>query len=119
MITLYHNPRCSKSREALALVEQFAASKGLELDVVEYLKTPPTLAQLRTLLRQLGIDVRDMVRTNEEEYAALRLEQADETTLLEAIAAHPMLLQRPIAVFQGKAMVGRPPECLSQLLQDA
>jgi arsenate reductase len=117
MITLYHNPRCSKSREALALTERFAASRGLPLEVVEYLKTPPTLAQLQELLRQLGTDVREMVRSNEEEYAALHLEEADETALLQAIVTHPKLLQRPIAVYQGKAMVGRPPERLGELLR--
>ncbi|MGE5621754.1 MAG: arsenate reductase (glutaredoxin) [Bacillota bacterium] len=119
MITIYHNPRCSKSREGLALVEQFAGENGLPLTVVEYLKTPPDLAQLTTLHRQLGGGVRDMVRSNEEEYAALNLEQADDDTLLRAVAAHPKLLQRPIVVYRNRAVIGRPTECLAEFLQQA
>lgn len=119
MIILYHNPRCSKSREALALLEQLAARKGLALDVVDYLKTPPTLAQLHELHQQLGSDVRELVRTNEDEYSALNLDEADAEGVLQAIAAHPKLLQRPIAVYRGKAIVGRPPERMNDLLKDA
>ena len=116
MITIYHNSRCSKSREALALVEQFATSRVLAINVVEYLKTPLTVAQLTTLHEQLACNVHDMARSNEEEYAELALEKADDKTLLEAIAAHPKLLQRPIVVYNGRAMIGRPPESLRELL---
>lgn len=117
MITIYHNPRCSKSREALTMVEQFAASHDLAVDVIDYLKTPPSAQQLSALRDQLGGDARSMVRDNEEEYAQLNLAAADEAALLTAIAAHPRLLQRPIVVYRGKAMVGRPPERLAALLQ--
>lgn len=119
MITFYHNPRCSKSREALALVEQFAAHRQLALDVVEYLKNPPTAAQLATLQHQLGCDLSEMVRSNEEAYTALGLAQADDATLLQAVANHPHLLQRPIAVYQGRAAIGRPPEHILALLNEA
>lgn len=117
MITIYHNPRCSKSREALALVEQFAEQNHLALAIVEYLKTPPDLTLLQSLQRQLGCEVRDMVRTNEEEYAALNLQQADDDTLLRAIAEHSKLLQRPIVVYRDRAAIGRPPELLYTFLQ--
>lgn len=117
MITIYHNPRCSKSREALALAERFAAQNELPLAVVEYLKTPLTLAQLAALHRQLGCGVRDMVRSNEEEYAALDLAQGDDAALLRALAAHPKLLQRPIVVYRGRAAIGRPPELLNDFLR--
>lgn len=117
MITIYHNPHCSKSREALALVEQFAAAKNLRLDVVEYLKTPPNEAQLAMLLRQLGGNVGDMVRDNEDEYSDLHLAQADATGILRAIAANPRLLQRPIVVYEDCAVVGRPPERLHDFLR--
>lgn len=116
MVTIYHNPRCSKSREALALVEQFAARQGVPLEVVEYLQTPPTVPQLLTLHALLGGDIRDMVRSNEDEYAALGLANADDSALLEAIAAHPKLLQRPIVVHAGRALIGRPPERLNEIL---
>ncbi|MGH8809471.1 MAG: arsenate reductase (glutaredoxin) [Noviherbaspirillum sp.] len=116
MITIYHNPRCSKSREALALVEKFAASSNQAIDVVEYLKTPPTLAQLTMLRGQLGTGVGDMVRTNEDEYLSLNLAQADDDALLRALAAHPKLLQRPLVVYQERALIARPPELLSDFL---
>lgn len=117
MITIYHNPRCSKSREALELVEQFASKNGLPLNAVEYLKTPPDLAQLQSLHQRLGGSARDMVRTNEEEYGALHLAQADDESLLRAVAAHPRLLQRPIVEFRGRAVIARPPELLTAFLQ--
>lgn len=117
MITIYHNPRCSKSREALALAEQFAKENHLALTIVEYLETPPGLTLLQNLQRQLGCEVRDMARTNEEEYSALNLRQADDDTLLRAIAEHPKLLQRPIVVYRDRAAIGRPPELLHALLQ--
>lgn len=117
MITIYHNPRCSKSREALVLVTQFASEDQLPLSIVEYLKTPPDLMQLQTLQRQLGCKVRDMMRTNEEEYAALNLQQADDATLLRAIAEHPKLLQRPIVTYRDRAAIGRPPELLRAFLE--
>lgn len=117
MITIYHNPRCSKSREALALVETIAARRQLAVNVVEYLKAPLDLAQLSELQNILGCQTTDMVRSNEDEYNALGLAQADDAALLAAIAAHPKLLQRPIAVFGKRAVIGRPPELIAALLE--
>ncbi|HEY0843749.1 MAG TPA: arsenate reductase (glutaredoxin) [Noviherbaspirillum sp.] len=117
MLTIYHNPRCSKSREALALVEQFASNQGLPVEIIEYLKTPPTIAQLLTLHRQLGGTVRDMVRSNEDEYAELDLGNADDTGLLAAMTVNPKLLQRPIVVYKDRAAIGRPPEVLIDFLK--
>lgn len=119
MITILHNPRCSKSREALVLTQQFAQEQGLAVGVLDYQKNPLTLAQLIVLQKQLNLAARDMLRDSEAEYAALNLAQADEATLLQAIADHPVLLQRPIVIFNGHALIGRPPECLSALFQAA
>lgn len=116
-ITIYHNPRCSKSREAFSMVEQFAADHHIPLDVIEYLKTPPTREQLQDLWRTLGGDLREMVRNNEDEYAALGLDKATESALLDALAAHPKLLQRPLVVYRGKAVIARPPELLQGFLK--
>jgi arsenate reductase len=117
MITIYHNPRCSKSREALALAQQFADTNQLPLDIVDYLKTPLTLEQLSILAQQLNTSVREMVRNNEDEYAELGLESADDAALLQAIAKHPKLLQRAIVVYRNRAVIGRPPERVHDLLQ--
>lgn len=117
MLTIYHNPRCSKSREALATVEEYASAGGRSLTVVDYLKTPPTLAQLKQLHALLGRPVAEMVRTGEEEYAALGLSQASDAELLAALAAHPKLLQRPIVVDQERALIARPPELLREFLR--
>ena len=118
MITIYHNPRCSKSRECLSLVENFAAGKQLQVEVVEYLKTPLQLEQLVALREMLGCKTADMVRANEEDYAALGLEQASDAELLKAVAANPKLMQRPIVVFGHRAVIGRPPEAVTALLTD-
>ena len=99
------------------MVEQFATQRDLELDVVDYLKNPPSIAQLATLQQQLGTGVRDMVRENEAEYAALNLAQADDAALLTAIAQHPRLLQRSIVSYAGRALIGRPPERLASMLR--
>lgn len=117
MITIFHNPRCSKSRETLALVEEFAARRHLPVEVVEYLKTPPTVPQLKSLLQQLGCAPSDIVRSNEEEYDALELADADDEVLLGAIATTPKLLQRPIVVYRGRAVIGRPPERARELFE--
>lgn len=118
MITIYHNPRCSKSRETLALVETLNTSDA-PVNVVEYLKIPPTVEALKTLHRQLGRPVRDMLRDNEEPYNTLDLARADLTDeqAYEAIATHPILLQRPIVVYNGKAAIGRPPESVHELFE--
>jgi arsenate reductase len=116
MITIYHNSHCSKSREALAAVERFAEERRTPLSVVEYLQTPLTLEQLQALHGMLGGQLRDMVRTGEASYAELGLAQADDADLLAAIAAHPILLQRPIVVYRGRALIARPPADLDAFL---
>ena len=117
-ITIYHHPRCSKSRETLALVQDISVKNALPLTVVEYQKTPLNIAQLQVLQQQLGLSLRAMVRDNEDEYTALNLTHADDASLLAALASHPQLLQRPIVSYQGKAMVGRPPEQVLALFEE-
>lgn len=116
MLTIYHNPRCSKSREALALLQEHANARKESINIVEYLKTPPTRAELAELHARLGCPAAEMIRKNEEEYAALGLEGADDETLLDALAAHPKLLQRPIIVEDSRALIARPPELLLAFL---
>lgn len=118
MITIYHNPRCSKSRETLALLEQLSSEKNLPLEVVDYQKSALDTGQLRQLHQQLGGQLRSMLRENETEYAELNLSQADDETLLAAVASHPRLLQRPIVSYQGKAAIGRPPELVLSLFEE-
>ncbi len=112
-ITLFHNPRCSKSRGALELL----TARGANVEVVEYLKTPPSRATLATLVAKLGIDADELVRRGEDvfkaEYAGRTLSH-DEA--LDAMAKHPILIERPIAVAGDRAVVGRPPERVLALL---
>ncbi len=103
---IYHNPRCSKSRETLSLL----AAHQIDCTVVEYLKEPPALTTLQALLAALGGDIGLLVRRKEPTYAALKLEAASPTQILQAIAEHPILLERPIVVDGTRAVVGRPPE---------
>lgn len=113
-ITLYHNPRCSKSREALALLQQHGIEPTLRL----YLDTPLTVTELRALLPALALSPRDLLRSSETAYKERGL--ADPTladsVLLEAMVAEPRLLQRPIAVSGQRAVLGRPPEAVLELL---
>lgn len=108
---LYHNPRCSKSRQALALLED----RGIRPEIVEYLKTPPSAAALKTLLGQLGLKAADILRRKEGAEAGLTPDMP-EAALVAGIAAHPATLERPIFVHNGKAVVGRPPERVLELL---
>ncbi|CAD2224970.1 putative oxidoreductase [Pseudoalteromonas sp. 3J6] len=107
-VTIYHNPRCSKSRETLNLLQ----SKNIEPSVVEYLKTPLSHEQISTLVSQLGFNsARDLMRTKEEQYKALNLkDENDESALIAAMVEHPKLIERPIVVSNNKAALGRPPE---------
>ncbi|WP_017902143.1 arsenate reductase (glutaredoxin) [Pseudomonas asplenii] len=113
-LTLYHNPRCSKSRGALELLE----ARGLAPTVVRYLETPLDAAQLRSLLGKLGISARQLLRSGEDEYQSLNLadSQLGEEQLIAAIAAHPKLMERPILVAGDKAIIGRPPEKVLEIL---
>lgn len=115
MVTFYHNPRCSKSRDALALLE----SRGIAPNVVRYLETPPDAPTLKHLLRLLGIGARELLRTGESEYVELGLDDPalDEDALVAAMVAHPRLIERPIAVEGRRAVIGRPPERVLELLK--
>jgi arsenate reductase len=119
MITIYHNPRCSKSRGACELVNDRLLRAGEPVRIVEYLKEPPSVEALRALHEMLGGSVRDMIRDNEAPYQTLKLGEATVTDdqLFEAIAAHPILLQRPIIVRDGRAVIGRPPENVEALFE--
>ncbi|AZC20039.1 MULTISPECIES: arsenate reductase (glutaredoxin) [Pseudomonas] len=113
-LTLYHNPRCSKSRAALELLEQ----RGLAPTVVRYLETPLDAAQLRSLLGKLGIGARQLLRTGEDEYKELGLADTSlsEEQLIAAIAQHPKLMERPVLEAGDKAIIGRPPENVLEIL---
>jgi arsenate reductase (glutaredoxin) len=117
MITIYHNPRCSKSRSACELISTTWNTANEPVEVIEYLKTPLTVAQLKSLHAMLGGSVREMIRTGETAYAELGLdnEGLGDNKLYEAIASHPILLQRPIVVRNGRAVIGRPPENIAAL----
>jgi len=111
---IYHNPRCSKSRQALALLRE----RGVEPEVIEYLKTPPDAATLARLLKQLGLRPRDLMRAKEPEYRTLGLDapDLDDATLIRAMAEHPKLIERPIVVAGKHAVLGRPPERVLELV---
>ncbi|WP_376695853.1 arsenate reductase (glutaredoxin) [Wenzhouxiangella sp. EGI_FJ10305] len=113
-VTIYHNPRCSKSRQTLALIRD----RGIEPEIVEYLRQPPAPDELKRIIQQLGIPVRDIIRAGEAEYRELGLSDAslDDESLIESICAHPKLLQRPIVVCGERARVGRPPEAVEEIL---
>lgn len=113
-LTLFHNPRCSKSRGALELLE----ARGLSPQIVRYLETPSSAAELKVLLGKLGMTARQLLRTGEEEYKALGLDdpQLSETQLIQAMVEHPKLIERPILVVGDKAVVGRPPEKILEIL---
>jgi arsenate reductase len=113
-LTLYHNPRCSKSRGALEILE----ARGLTPTVVRYLDNPLDAAQLHSLLVKLDISPRQLLRTVEEEYKTLNLGDAglSDEQLIGAMAAHPKLIERPILVAGDKAVIGRPPEKILEIL---
>lgn len=114
-VTFYHNPRCSKSRETLALVEQ----QGIQPQVILYLDNPPSVAGLKALLQQLGFhDARQLMRTKEDLYKTLNLadEALTQDQLLQAMSDNPKLIERPIVVYYGQARIGRPPEQVLEIL---
>lgn len=112
-LTIYHNPRCSKSRQALALLQE----RRVPLRIVEYLKEPPTRAELAGLRRKLGLSPTHWVRKGEAEFKAAKLDaDSPEDKLLDAMAKHPILIERPIVVRGERAVVGRPPERVLELL---
>lgn len=111
-VTIYHNPRCSNSRACLALIRE----AGVEPRIVEYLTTPLTRAELAALAKKTGLTPRELVRSKEAVFAELDLAEADDDTLLDAISAHPVLLNRPIVVADKGAALCRPPERVKALI---
>lgn len=113
-VTLYHNPRCSKSRQTLQLLQE----KGVEPEIVEYLKTPPNVQTLTHILDMLGLEPRDLMRKKETEYKEHGLDDPalSQEALVEAMVAHPKLIERPIVVKDGRAALGRPPEHVIDIL---
>ena len=112
--TIYHNPRCSKSRNALELLEQ----RGLTPSVVRYLETPPSADELKQILALLGISPRQLLRSGEEDYKTLNLADPALTDeqIINAMVAHPKLIERPILVAGDVAVIGRPPEKVLEIL---
>jgi arsenate reductase len=114
-VTIYHNPRCSKSRETLALLKE----NGVEPEVVLYLDTPPTAETLKKLLKMLGMNsARELMRQKEDLYKELNLADSalSEDALIAAMVAHPKLVERPIVVKDGQARIGRPPEQVLEII---
>ena len=113
-VTLYHNPRCSKSRQALELLR----SRDVEPEIVEYLKTPPSTAELRRILDLLAMDPRMLMRRQESVYSELALDDDSlaRDQLIQAMIAHPILMERPIAVTAERAALGRPPDNVLDVL---
>jgi arsenate reductase len=113
-VTIYHNPRCSKSREALSLLRDH----GVEPEVVEYLKDPPSAETLSDLLTRLGLEPRALMRRKEPEYTELGLDDPSlsRDALIAAMVAHPRLIERPIVVKDGRAALGRPPQAVLEIL---
>ncbi len=114
MVTIYHNPRCSKSRQTLEILKEH----NIEPDVVLYLQTPPDAKKLRALLKKLGLEARDLLRKSESAYKENNLQ--DQTLnnehLIQAMVEHPILIERPIVEKGNKAVLGRPPENVLNLI---
>ncbi|WP_206486371.1 arsenate reductase (glutaredoxin) [Thalassotalea sp. G2M2-11] len=106
MLTIYHNPRCSKSRQTLSLIEEH----NQDVQVVEYLKTPLSVDDIKQLLSYLSVSPVEMMRTKEAEFKEQNLKGADDETLINAMANTPKLIERPIVVKDKNAVIGRPPE---------
>ncbi len=113
-ITIYHNPRCSKSRETLKLLQE----KGIEPNVREYLKDVPSAEELQTVLKALGINARELLRTKEAEYkeAGLNDTSLDDDAIIDAMTRFPKLIERPIVINGDQARIGRPPESVLEIL---
>lgn len=114
-VKIYHNPRCSKSRQTLALLQE----RGLTPEVVLYLQTPPELEELRHIIRMLGIDAHELMRKGEDAFARLAFDKQPpgEDEVLQALMQYPMLLQRPIVINGQRARIGRPPEAVLEILE--
>ncbi len=113
-VTIYHNPRCSKSRQAMELLRE----RGIEPEVVEYLKAPPTAEELRRVLAMMNARPRDIIRKGEAVYRDLGLADPalSDEQLIEQMIANPILIERPIVIREGRAVVGRPPEAILDII---
>ena len=109
---LWHNPRCSKSREGFKLLE------GLDVEVRRYIDNPPTCEELQEVLKKLGMQPSELVRTKEKLYKELGLQNASQEEILKAMCEHPRLIERPILIKGDKAIVGRPPERFKELIDE-
>ena len=113
MLRIYHNPRCSKSRQALTLVRE----SGKNFEVVEYLKTPPSKEELKDIVKKLGVHPEELVRKNESIYKeSFKGKDLSDEQWLEILSKNPKLIERPIVIKDDKAVVGRPPEAVKPLL---
>lgn len=112
-VTIWHNPRCSKSRQTLQLIRD----RGIEPEIVEYLKTPPGADELRAVLNALKLKPRELMRTKEGVYKELGLAAIDDDDrLIAAMVEHPVLIERPVVLKAGRAALGRPPESVAEIL---
>lgn len=114
MVSIYHNPRCSKSRQTLALLEE----RGIEPEIILYLDTPPSATALKKLLKQLGMEPRQLLRKGEEAYKtnSLKNPELSDAELIAAMVEFPKLIERPIVIANNKAALGRPPEQVLDIL---
>lgn len=113
-VKIYHNPRCSKSRQTLQLIEE----KGVQVEVIHYLKTPPTAEELEVILTLLEMQPRELMRTKEAEYKATGMDNPDldRAALIAGMVSAPKLIERPIVLANGKAAIGRPPESVLEII---
>lgn len=111
--TLYHNPRCSKSREALALLEE----NNVSFEIIEYLKDNPSIEDLRSLLKVLKIAAKNLVRVKEDLYQSLAFDLESEDIVLESLAKHPSLIERPILFNNEAGVIARPPEMILKIIK--
>lgn len=113
-VKIYHNPRCSKSRQTLQILQD----KGLDVEIIDYLKTPPTASELEDILQKLNIEPRELIRKSEAEYKDAGLDNPglDHQSLISGMVANPKLIERPIVLANDKAAIGRPPENVLSIL---
>lgn len=113
-VRILHNPRCSKSRATLALLQE----RGINPEILLYLENPPNAGELRSILKKLGLEPRELMRKSEAEYTSLGLDDPalNNTQLLDAMLSHPRLIERPIVLANERAAIGRPPESVLDIL---
>jgi arsenate reductase len=112
-MTIWHNPRCSKSRAGVEYLEE----KGIGFEIIKYLDTPPSVEEIREVLTKLSLPARELMRTKEAIYKELNLKEVtDEAKLIEAMAEHPKLIERPVVIHGDRAVVARPTEVIETIL---